>query len=209
MSQLPSWQFPGGPASAMYRALDALRDGLNQRLVRYLTDKLPGSGWVVVEAGSGPSSGSSCFSAQPGVRLTVAADFDIAALRVARARDRRLPVVVADITRMPLASGCADLVWSSSTLEHLERLEERNLALSEMRRLARPGGHVFVGVPYLYGPLGFQRWIARTSVGHWIGTVFGGQEFRRVLEDAGLHYVSTRVYFFGFFVGILARKPSN
>ena len=139
MSTLPSWQFPGGPASVLYRALDFLRDRLNNRMVRYLIDRLPGSEWLVVEAGSGPSSGSSCFSVQPGVRLAVAADLDLAALRVGRARDPRLPGVVGDVTRLPLASRssragrrCSQISWSASTPALTLKLRRRQRTTSTM-----------------------------------------------------------------------------
>lgn len=201
------WQFGGGPESLIYRFFDVLRRDLNVRLVRFLTLRaLHGDGGIVVEAGSGPGSGSSVFRAQTSARLSVAVDYDPAALHEARRRDPGLAAVVADIRRLPFRSGCCDLVWSSSTLEHLP---DRDVAMREMARIAKPGGHAFVGVPYKYGPLGFQRWIAATRVGDWIGPVFAPGELIAILRSLGLRPRATYIYFFAFFVGVLADKPSN
>jgi SAM-dependent methyltransferase len=135
----------------------------------------------------------------------VAADLDMDALREARRRDPALPAIVADIVRLPFRTGSIDLVWNSSTFEHLD---DGGGALAEMTRVTKPGGHVFIGVPYRSGPLGFQRWIARTAVGHWIGPLFGVGQLRRLVEAAQLRAVAMRVYFFRFFVGVLAVKPA-
>ena len=135
--------------------------------------------------------------------LSVAADIDIEALREARRRDPALPVVVADLYHLPFPPESFDLVWNSSTLEHLDDMEA---ALAQMERVTRTGGHLFIGVPYLYGPLGFQRWIPQTGVGIWIGTVFSRSELVARLERLGLQIVAGTLYFFRFFVGSLARK---
>lgn len=204
---ISQWQFFGGPGSFVYRMLDVLRRRLNQGLVGYLSScTLPQRGAVVVEAGSGPASGSSAFRAIASVRLSVAIDLDPDALREARRRDSRLTLIVADIHRLPLRGGCSDLVWSSSTLEHLAM---REVALGEMARVARPNGHVFVGVPYRYGPLGFQPLISATRIGEWIGPVFGRRELHLMAGRVGLQPTAISTYFFGFFVGVLARKAAD
>lgn len=189
----------------MYRVLDALRDGLNRRLVGHLAGQAIPVG-VVIEAGSGPASGSSIFRTIAGVRLSVAADLDPAALREARLKDPRLAVVVADIHQLPFRSGSSDLVWNSSTLEHLE---DRHIALAEMARVAKRGGHLFVGMPYRYGPLGFQRLIVGTRLGVWIGPVFAPGELSTMMRELGLRPRMTWIYFLGLFVGVLAHKPTD
>ena len=198
------WQFGGGPGSWIYRFFDSLRQGLNVRLVRFIASRaLPAAGSIVIEAGSGPGSGSSVFRAKAGARLSVAVDYDPSALLEARTRDAGLQAVVADIRCLPFRTGCCDLVWSSSTLEHLP---DREVAMHEMARVAKPGGHAFVGVPYRYGPLGFQQWIAGTPAGDWIGPVFGRGEVSAMLSRLGLRPKATYIYFFRFFVGVLAEK---
>jgi SAM-dependent methyltransferase len=200
-----SWQL-GRPGSAIYRLYDAMRGWLSRRLVGYLAEKaLSQAGCRVLEAGSGPASASSLIARLPQVRLSVAADIDPAALREARQRDPALHVVVADLYHLPFQSNSLHLTWNSSTLEHLDAPER---ALVEMRRVTRQEGHVFVGVPYRYGPLGWQRWVAKTPVGVWIGMVFDRAELGDRMRAAGLEPIDALCYFFRFFVGVLA-KPAR
>ncbi|MBI3087361.1 MAG: class I SAM-dependent methyltransferase [Candidatus Omnitrophica bacterium] len=205
MMQAKSWSVPGGPGSWLYRGYDALRRRLNRRLVGYLAARAclaPGS--RVLEGGSGPAFASSLFARESGVALSIAADLDAEALREARRRDPALPAVQTDLYRLPFRSGVFDLVWSSSTLEHLAAPAS---ALEEMQRVTKDGGYLFVGVPARRGPLGFQPWIKRTRVGVWLGPVFSRAELLVLMAQQGLRPVSMLAYGWGCFVGVLARKP--
>lgn len=198
-----SWRI-GSVSSPVNRVYDALRRGLNRDLVRTLTDAMGAKqDWRVLEAGSGTAYASSLFRAQPSARLAAALDHDPAALGEGRARDPGLPGVGGDLLHLPFADGSFDLVWNSSTLEHLDQPLD---ALREMARVTRAGGCVFVGVPYASGPLGFQRWIADTPVGVWIGPVFSVRKLEALMQAAGLTVKSSRVYFLGLFIGVLAEK---
>ena len=207
MDAAGSWRFLGGPDSWTYRLLDAQRKRLNRRLVRYLASYISaGKGSHVLEGGSGPGFASSLFAGEPGVGLSVALDKDLAALREGRRRDPGLPAVRADVYRLPFRSGTFDLVWNSSTLEHLEASRE---ALAEMRRVTKEGGWVFIGVPYRCGPLGFQPWIKRTAFGAWIGPVFDRATLIRMVSEHGLIPLTVTTYFFHCFIGIVARKSAE
>jgi SAM-dependent methyltransferase len=129
-------------------------------------------------------------------------DIDIEALKEARQRDPKLAVVVADLYALPFSAGTFDLVWSNSTIEHLSRPLS---ALAEMRRVARQGGYLFVGVPYRRGPLWFQPWISKTRLGIWLGPVFGNEQLLQLADQLRLRVIETRVYFFRFFVGMLVK----
>lgn len=201
-----SWQFLSGPGSLSYRLFDALRRGLNRRLTRFLLRHALRRGGRVLEAGSGPAYATSLLAAEPGVVLAAALDIDIDALREARRRDPGLRAVVGDLYHLPFASETFDLVWNSSTFEHLDRGDR---ALREMAGLVRPGGQVFIGVPYRNGPLWFQRDIPKTSVGVWLGTVFTRQELERRLYRCGLSPLHAITYFARFFLGVLARKAGK
>lgn len=146
------------------------------------------------------------FPGPPRVNVSIAVDLDLEALLEARRRDPALVLVVADLCNLPFRDESLDLVWNSSTVEHVPDLL---CALTEMARVTRTGGRVFVGVPNAHGPLGFQRWIANTGVGIWIGTVFTCAELERWLQRAGLNRVDALCYFFRFFIGILAEKPCD
>jgi ubiquinone/menaquinone biosynthesis C-methylase UbiE len=198
-----AWQL-GSPDTLIYRFFDALRKRLNQKLVRYLLSRgLTGEGRRVLEAGSGPAFASSILARDGRVALSIAVDLDHEALQEARRRDPALVAVNADLLNLPFRDESIDLTWNSSTLEHIPNPSS---ALAEMHRVTRRGGTVFVGVPNLYGPLGFQRWIADSSVGVWIGTTFNRRELTAMLARAGLNPLDHIFYFFRFFVGVLAQK---
>ncbi len=198
-----SWQL-GAPGSLTYRLYDALRNQLNGKLVSYLRGRGINHGKCkVLEAGSGPAFASSILAQDKRVELCVAVDLDIEALHEARRRDPGLCLVVADVRNLPFKTETFDLSWNSSTVEHLPI---PCTAVSEMARVTRKGGKVFVGVPNVYGPLGFERWIRETSVGIWIGQTFTGSELKEVLMQSGLKPQHSLFYFFRFFVGMLAEK---
>ncbi len=200
---MKSWQCLGGPGSLSYAVYDVVRRRLNRTLAAYLTAKtVQGGGTKILEAGSGPASASSLLARHPGV-LSVALDLDLEALREARRRDPALPVVVGDLRHLPFRTGAFDLVWNSSTLEHLD---EPHRALVEMRRIVGQSGYVFVGVPYRSGPLGFQPWVKNTRLGRWLGQVFSQQALRTAMQQACLEPIDSMSYFFRFFIGVLARK---
>jgi len=173
-------------------------------LVRYLLRQaIHQCGKRVLEAGAGPAYASSLLGSSGKVSLAAAVDLDLDALRHGKVRDPRLAAVVADIRRLPFQDGSFDMVWNSSTVEHLDHPAG---AVSEMQRVASKDGYVFVGVPYRHGPLGFQPWIAESPAGIWIGTVFEAGQLRALLECEGYKVVKTRKYFFHFFIGMLARR---
>lgn len=202
MRPLRQWKL-GEPGGLLYGAYDVLRRRLNRRLVRRLGEALPGAGAVVIEAGSGTGYASSLLTLDPRVRVAIALDTDLEALSKGRRETVHLQAAVGDLYELPFASGQADLLFNSSTLEHLERPA---MALAEMRRVVKPGGSLFVGVPYALGPLGFQRWIAGTPAGIWIGKVYAADQLERVVSSAGFKIRWTFTYFLRCFVGVLAGK---
>jgi len=198
-----SWQL-GSPGTLTYRLYDALRNQLNGKLVNYLLARaINHDKCKVLEAGSGPAFASSMLAQDPRVEFSVAIDLDIEALYEARRRDSALCLVVADLCNLPFRAETMNLSWNSSTIEHLP---DPSCAVAEMARVTRNGGSVFVGVPNLYGPLGFEYLIRETSIGIWIGQTFTGAGLREMLIDSGLKPQHSLFYFFRFFVGVLAQK---
>jgi len=198
-----AWQL-GAPGTGVYWLYDWLRKRLNSKLVEYLLSQgISDRQARVLEAGSGPAFASSILARDSRVDLSIAADIDLEALYEARHRDAHLALVVADLQSLPFRGESVDLCWNSSTIEHLSSPEE---ALAEMQRVTRRGGRVFVGVPNLYGPLGFQRWISQTSVGVWIGTTFNRPQLIAKMAGAGIQPKHTIFYFFRFFIGVLGEK---
>jgi len=201
----------GGVRTPWYRLYDRLRRGVNTKLVAYLGRYLEATSanmttsdkTRILEAGSGPGFASSLFAQRADVTLAACLDIDYQALREARRRDPFLPVVVGDIRRMPFVDGAFTVVFNSSTVEHLDCPVD---ALREMHRVCHPAGRVFVGVPYLWGPLCLQPLIARTPVGQWLGQVFSKPSLDRLLVAAGLIPTGHVYYFLNFFVGAISVK---
>jgi len=201
-----AWQL-GSPGTMLYGFYDWLRGRLNLKLVRYLLSSgLGGRESIVLEAGSGPAYASSILGGDNRIKLSLGADIDLEALQEARRRDAGLTLVVADLMSLPFRDGSVDLCWNSSTIEHLD---DPAAALKEMARITRHGGRVFVGVPNVYGPLGFQRWIERTSAGVWIGKTFSRSQLSRMMVAEGLEPRDAIFYFFRFFVGVTAEKINH
>ena len=205
MSATASWSIGGGPGSAPYRLFDRARNALNRRLARHLYRDAGGGArpLATLEAGSGPGTCSSTLGGMARVRAT-ALDLDADALAVAAARDPRLALVRGDLYALPFRSGAFDLVFSSSTMEHLDAFDR---ALREMVRVTRPGGRLFVGVPCRYGPfLPVALLRADHPVSVWVGELFDRRRLVAKCRVDGVRVESIRHYFFRCFIGVtLAR----
>jgi SAM-dependent methyltransferase len=206
----PLWSFGGGPGTAAYACFDAARNRLNVRLAAYLDRRMAGA-WSprprTLEAGSGPGRCSSLLAGRRRGLTATLLDFDPAPLRLATARDGDLRAVRADLGRMPFADGAFDLVFNSSTMEHLD---DFGGALAEMARVTRPGGRVFVGVPYRFGPfLPFVLLPPGSAAAVWMGRLYGRAALEAACADKGLAVEECRRYFFGCFIGLLMRRTAR
>lgn len=233
---MKSWQFFGAPGSLVDRYYEWLRTGLNRRLVSFIVSESAGArisrsrssvepsadlrkelrrtpshdeagpgahSMIALEAGSGTAGASSQMGGLSSVALAVCLDIDGEALRIARRRDPRLALVQGDLANMPFRDGAFDIVFNNSTIEHLD---DPALAVGEMSRVCKRNHHVFVGVPYRLGPLGFQSFISGTRAGVWLGRVFSRSSLSSLLRSAGLKPVAFRTFFFRFFLGGLSVK---
>jgi SAM-dependent methyltransferase len=67
--------------------------------------------------------------------------------------------VVCDISNLPFKSNSIDLVVSIAVLEHVKEPEK---VVSEIRRILKPGGKIFIYIPFIQGyhasPYDFQRY---------------------------------------------------
>jgi 2-polyprenyl-6-hydroxyphenyl methylase/3-demethylubiquinone-9 3-methyltransferase len=129
------WWDPACRAFASLRSVSAFRLGLLQRW-------LPGAWHVrtVVDLGCGGGL-LAVPLAEAGARV-VGVDLARRALQEARRRQAGafLPLV-ADLTCVPVAAACADLVLLADVLEHVAHPAA---AVGEAARLLRPGGLLFV-----------------------------------------------------------------
>jgi SAM-dependent methyltransferase len=199
-----SWQL-GRPRSLSYRLYDGARRRLNGRITRHLTRIALARGGVVIEAGSGTGFATGLLAENPAVSLSIAVDYDLEALQEGRRANPHLCAVVADVHHLPFRDGCAQLVWNSSTIEHLP--DPARVAI-EMGRVTRAGGVVYIGVPYRRGALFFQRFIAQSAVGVWLGTVYGRGEVEAWLNGAACRPLGAWTYFGTFFLGVWGEKQA-
>lgn len=85
----------------------------------------------------------------------VGIDYDVTGKRLYCA----VPDVFADAAALPIGDACVDAVVLLEVLEHLRRPRE---ALREIARVLRPGGRLFLSMPFLYpvhdAPHDFQRY---------------------------------------------------
>ncbi len=67
--------------------------------------------------------------------------------------------IVSDVCTVPLADGTADLILCDELVEHVESVDK---LFAEVKRLLKPGGHVYFSIPFLYpfhsSPVDFSRW---------------------------------------------------
>ncbi len=84
--------------------------------------------------------------------------FDLSAGMLTRARARGLDVALGSVTSVPFADESFDVVCSFKVLAHVPQIE---LALRELARVTRPGGHL---VLEFYNPLSL-RYLAKRLAG--------------------------------------------
>jgi SAM-dependent methyltransferase len=99
--------------------------------------------------------------------------------------------LVCDIRRMALRPGCADLIVSTSTLDHLESAAELRASLAELAGLLGEGGLLVVTLDNpanpLYAPL---RWASRRGwVPFTLGFTASMAELNRLLAELDLEVV--------------------
>lgn len=114
-------------------ALDWLLDGLR-----------PGPGDVMLDVGAGVGGPAAYAAARTGVR-PVLAEPEPGACRAA-ARLFGLPVVQADATVLPFATGSADQAWCLGVLCTAPGPDAQLAMLRELRRVVRPGRRSRIGL---------------------------------------------------------------
>jgi SAM-dependent methyltransferase len=111
-------------------------------------------------------------------------DMSVDAIRFARTRCAR-PMLLGDITQVPVRTGAYDLVTAFDIIEHVD---DDRAALAELRRVCRPGGHALLTVPAFQFLWGNQDVISHHK------RRYTAHELRTRVEDAGFR-VRTLTYF--------------
>ena len=129
-----------GRAAPNYVAVAALQREVEARLLEqldYLDGRVPAR---VLDLGSGPGRAAAAMKKRWPKAEVVAVDAALPMLRQVRSHTRFWrPVrgVCADVSRLPFADRCADVIFSSLCLQWLDDLPA---VLAEFRRVLRPDG---------------------------------------------------------------------
>lgn len=201
---MKSWQF-GRINSLIYRLYDLIRNRLNYRLADYLYSFIAHQSAInIIEAGSGPGYCASLLNQKPNVKTTLILDTDKQVLRLAQKRDKTLKTIKADILKMPFKKNTFNLVYNSSTLEHINNKVK---AFSEMVRVCKPCGYIFVGIPYKFGPLFiFTLFPKSGKIRKWLGKFIPTHKVLSWQKKHPIKLIDQKFYFFNFFIGFLFKK---
>lgn len=167
-------------AAATYDGAAALQRRVADRLLCQLPALQPQH---IVDAGCGTGYGSAALRARfPLAHLT---GLDLAPGMLAAARQRSdAALICADAQALPLASACADLLWSSLMLQWCNRLD---LAFADFRRTLRGEGLLTFST---FGPATLHELRASFADGRTHVSRFPDvEELRRLLMAAGFAQV--------------------
>lgn len=136
-------------AAATYDAAAVLQNEVCRRMLERL-EYIKLAPATILDAGSGTGNAVAGLLARYPRARVIALDLALGMVLRARARARRpwwrgildpggprLAAVCGDIEQLPLAAGCAGLVWSNLALQWVN---EPQKAFSEMHRVLEPGG---------------------------------------------------------------------
>ena len=94
-----------------------------------------------------------CLISATGGAALVTLDVSMATLLQARRRHGALSPLVGSVRSLPLSDASFDLVVSTSTLDHLDSLDEIAGALAELRRILQPGGRLVLTLDNAVNPV--------------------------------------------------------
>ncbi|MEU8955421.1 class I SAM-dependent methyltransferase [Streptomyces sp. NPDC048518] len=133
--------------------------------------------------------------------------------------------VVADGYLLPLADGVADVTFSSNVLEHVD---DPQTFLSELIRVTRPGGLIYVSFTNWLSPWGGHEWApwhylgaerararyerrtgrpAKHTLGENLFAHHVGATLRQVRERTDVDVVSARSRYWPFLAGAITKVP--
>ena len=190
------------------QAYQRLRYSMNRQLVsffkkRVLTGK---SSFRVAEVACGSGYASHLLAQESSVSMSLASDVSLQDHRQAKIEGYAAAFILMDLFKPSLIPASMDLVWNSSSIEEIERPDD---AIVAMVWLAKPGGLVFVGVPYKYGPAGLLHLFSGHREKTWLGRTYDRKGLQTLMKAANLKIEDQIFYFGGVFIGILGRKPTD
>jgi SAM-dependent methyltransferase len=140
------------------------------------------AGKVVVDVGGGSGHFTREFRARGALGVLFEPD-----TRELGAAPPASAVVVADGYLLPLADASADVTFSSNVLEHVA---DRDTFLSELVRVTRPGGLIYVSFTNWLSPWGGHEW----APWHYLGAGRAQARYRRRTGRAPKHTLGENLF---------------
>jgi SAM-dependent methyltransferase len=135
---------------------------------------------------------------QPKGSTLSAIDVSESIVSAARTKYPEVQAMVADVRRLPVKDDTYDLIISNSTLDHFESGTDISVALRELYRVLKPGGHLLLTLDNLCNPvialrqaLPFRLMNAIGVVPYFVGATFGPRGLRREVRRAGFRVIET------------------
>jgi ubiquinone/menaquinone biosynthesis C-methylase UbiE len=113
---------------------------------------------------------------------------DISENAIGECKKRGLRCVLGDVRKLPFKDNEFDLATSGGVVEHFPDSEK---AVAEASRVLKPGGFLFIGVPYRYSSFVIVKMLEK-MVGMWpLGyeQSFSKKKFERILHRNGFEVV--------------------
>ena len=127
----------------------------------------------------------------------VSLDVSVATLQMARRRHRDLLPLAGNVKSLPLESQVFDVIVSTSTLDHMERLDDIRVALHELFRVTKPGGRLILTLDNgrnpavaLRGVMPYRLLRALRIVPYKTGANCGPTRLAEMVTSAGFQIVS-------------------
>ena len=124
---------------------------------------------------------------------------DVSPVVVAEAKRRihDLDAIVADVRELPFEDGSFDLVFSGSTLDHFDRVDDIGRAVREIVRVLRPSGTFVITLDNLRNPIVWLRNgpllgpLRRAGVVPYrVGATLGPRALADLVADCGVEVLS-------------------
>src|SRR5215217_2070335 len=160
--------------AADYAAQAGRNDALAESRRRFAARLAAGA--RVLDVGCGPAHDTAGLR-ELGLRV---AGFDRSRGMLAQARLQQLPLLLGDMRHLPVRDDALDGLWVCASFLHIPK-RDAPMLLSELRRVLRPGGVLFISIKRGQG----QRWIAHGTGRQRFFVFYQEDELDALLAVAG------------------------